>query len=315
MEAEDKSANALSNEQLLEYIKKQKAKIKKLEKDKETLGKINVEQEQQIIAATAAAAAAAVSTAGTTSPSHSSSDNPSLFWGLIDRESSFKQKLAKIALNSFVATIEKSSLGKKYVPSRRSLFDHWKEHTYFMKMTAIATELLESSKSYLALEQKTAKLKALLARTHQSNQRFQEDTTSFKKIQKDAELQLKSLKERDESEREALLETVRARTIETAFQYDMELAIQRAADGDILFLFIIHIYHLYLLFIFIVYIHCLYLFFLLIIHIYHLYVFLIHIFYHFCFSLSFTCAIYLYWICVIYIYYLCSHSICRHYYR
>jgi hypothetical protein len=72
-----------------------------------------------------------------------------------------------------------------------------------------------------------------LARTHQSNQRFQEDTTSFKKIQRDAALQMKSIKERDESERLALLETVRARTIEHAFQYDMELAIQRAADGMI----------------------------------------------------------------------------------
>jgi hypothetical protein len=44
---------------------------------------------------------------------------------------------------------------------------------------------------------------------------------------------MKSIKERDESERLALLETVRARTIEHAFQYDMELAIQRAADGMI----------------------------------------------------------------------------------
>ena len=56
------------------------------------------------------------------------------------------------------------------------------------------------------------------------------NTHSYEKS--DAAQQLKTLKARDETERDALLETVRARTIETAFQYDMELAIQRAADGE-----------------------------------------------------------------------------------
>ena len=231
LDAEDKTANTLSNDQLLDYIKKQKLKIKRLEKEKESLTKENADQEKKILSRVS-------SSAQIVSNSNSSSDSSSLFWGLIDRESSFKQKLATSALNNFVATITKSGLGKKYVMTRQSLFDRWKNRTLESRVNSISQELIESNKSYAALEQKSLKLKALLARTHQSNQRFQEDTTSFKKIQKDAALQLKTLKERDESERMALLETVRARTIETAFQYDMELAIQRAADGILFFSFL-----------------------------------------------------------------------------
>lgn len=225
-ENDEKSAGALSNDQLLDYIKKQKNRIKRLEKDKENLQKENKEQGQQIDAAS-----------GARSGAESSSDNSSLFWGLIDRETPFKQKLAKSALNFLIGTITKSSLGRKCLTSMRSLFDRWKQQTVQLKIATMSNDLVDSSKSLAALEQKSAKLKALLARTHQSNQRFQEDTTSFKKIQKDAALQLKSLKERDDSERMALMETVRARTIETAFQYDMELAIQRAADGVAAFFF------------------------------------------------------------------------------
>lgn len=220
LEVDDKAGAALSNDQLLDYIKKQKAKIKRLEKEKETQLKENTEREQRVDA-----------TLGARDNVQSSSDS-SLFWGLIDRETPFRQKLARSALNFLVGTISKSSMGKKSVASKRTLFDRWKHETLLSRMSSITTDLADSNKSYAALEQKTAKLKALLARTHQSNQRFQEDTTSFKKIQRDAALQLKSLKERDESERLELLETVRVRTIETAFQYDMELAIQRAADGN-----------------------------------------------------------------------------------
>jgi hypothetical protein len=225
LDIDEKPGAALSNDQLLDYIKKQKSRIKRLEKEKETLHRENIEHERQI-----------GSKIESTVKSESSSDNSSLFWGLIDKESPFKQKLAKSALNFLIGTISKSSLGRKCVLSKRSLFDRWKEHVFLSKISTLSIELQDSNKSFAALEQKTVKLKALLARTHQSNQRFQEDTTSFKKIQKDAALQLKTLKERDESERMALLETVRVRTIETAFQYDMELAIQRAADGEFYFL-------------------------------------------------------------------------------
>jgi hypothetical protein len=225
LDIDEKPGAALSNDQLLDYIKKQKSRIKRLEKEKETLHRENIEHERQI-----------GSKIESTVKSESSSNNSSLFWGLIDKESPFKQKLAKSALNFLIGTISKSSLGRKCVLSKRSLFDRWKEHVFLSKISTLSIELQDSNKSFAALEQKTAKLKALLARTHQSNQRFQEDTTSFKKIQKDAALQLKTLKERDESERMALLETVRVRTIETAFQYDMELAIQRAADGEFYFL-------------------------------------------------------------------------------
>jgi hypothetical protein len=215
----DKSSSVLTNDQLLDYIKKQKARIKRLEKDALQKESAEKEKEKEQINGTPKVG------------NDLQSDNSSLFWGLIDRESPFKKKLAKSALNFLIGTISKSGLGRKCVPSKRSLFDRWKEKAAQCKITAISNELTDLNKSFATLEQKSVKLKALLARSHQSNQRFQEDTTSFKKTQVDAALQLKSLKERDESERMDLLETVRMRTIETAFQYDMELAIQRAADG------------------------------------------------------------------------------------
>ena len=155
-----------------------------------------------------------------------------MFWDLIDKESPFQRKLATTAITLLTSTVSKSSFGKKSVqPSRRSLFDSWRVRTLELRAEAAAREASEVKAEFASLEQKTAKLKALLSRTHQANKRFEEDTTSFKRAQKDAAMQLKAMKEREDSERMALLETVRVHTIESAFQQDMELVIQRAAES------------------------------------------------------------------------------------
>jgi hypothetical protein len=155
-EKEEKTGgNALSTDQLLEYIKKQKARIKRLEKEKETLGKVNKEQELE--KSNAIALQSEVKS--------SSNNSSSLFWGLIGRESSFQQKLAQSALNFLVKTISNSSLGKQYIPTKRSLFDKWRNGILQVKTEKIQNDLKETTKSFNILEQKTAKLKVHM-RTH-----------------------------------------------------------------------------------------------------------------------------------------------------
>ena len=245
MEAPSGSSASLTPEQLLEYIKKQKTKIKKLEKEKETL---IAKHAEEIATATSKATIATetekvtttstesqngdVKVATTTSSSSLSSNNGALFWDMLEKEPPFPRKLAKVALSMLLNTIIKSNKGKQFQPSRRSLFDQWRLHTLEMRVEMAVRHATEAKANMQILEQKTVKLKALLARTHQANKRFEEDTTSFKRAQKDAAQQLKAIKERDEEQRMALLETVRVRTIESAFQQDMELAIQRAAESN-----------------------------------------------------------------------------------
>ena len=233
---------SLTPEQLLEYIKKQKTKIKRLEKEKETLVAKHAEEiAKATVTATTEAATGKVTSSSESqsedikvaiSSSSLSTNNGALFWDMIEKEPPFPRKLAKVALTMFMNTILKSAKGKQFQPSRRSLFDQWRLHTLEMRVEMAVRHATEAKASMQGLEQKTVKLKALLARTHQANKRFEEDTTSFKRAQKDAAQQLKAIKERDEEQRMALLETVRVRTIESAFQQDMELAIQRAAESN-----------------------------------------------------------------------------------
>ena len=80
------------------------------------------------------------------------------------------------------------------------------------------------------LEQRIQKLKGLLARTHQARQRTLEDST----LSQQRARELLSSKARDETERNSLLQAIRAKEEETererAFHYDMEILIQRAAS-------------------------------------------------------------------------------------
>jgi hypothetical protein len=167
------AASSISADQLMDYIKKQKQKIKTLE--------TKLQKYEQ---------------SSKTSKSKDSSDTTKdssdlLFWEFIHKQSAFHQRLAKRALSSMIYTFENSKLGQMYVPTTKNLFYRWKEQTMLQKLTTITT-----------LEQKNAKLKALLARTHSINQKNLEDSNMLKQRQQDALMELKSLKEREESERQ-----------------------------------------------------------------------------------------------------------------
>ena len=238
-------AKALTPTQLLEYIKKQKLKLKKLERDKELLTKQVADSHDAVAAANAAAAAANdAAAAASAALSHSAAvvttltsadalppTDRVLLWGVLDVDTfPHQRRLAVAALRSFSSICDRNMIRPL---TRRFVFDRWRIRMLEMRADVATKEAAEAKVALAALEQKTTKLKQLLARTHQANKRFEEDSTSFKRSQRDSALQLKAMRERDDGERAQLLETVRVRTIESAFQQDMELAIQRAAESMI----------------------------------------------------------------------------------
>jgi predicted nucleic acid-binding Zn-ribbon protein len=233
--------NNLSKEQLLDYVKKQKLKLKKLEKDIETLKKENdslVQAQKQNVAST--------SNDGSSASGGSSKEaiDPMLFWPMIMRQSPYVQSLAKCALNSFVSactnTIMASNDANKNKvciggPHRslRNGFRKWKIAAMEMRADAAkqAVESLESK--YAQSEQKIAKLKVLLSKVNQANQRNMENTNAYKKAGEDVQMELYALKQKENSEKQSLMEALRVQSMESAFQYDTELTIQRAAEAMI----------------------------------------------------------------------------------
>lgn len=172
------ATSSLSNEQLMDYIKKQKAKIKTLENKLIKYEGVTGQDKANSIEA------------------NKESSSTYLFWEFISKQSPFHQKLAKCALTSMITTFETSQLGQQYLPTVKSLFAKWKENVMLMKLGSIT-----------ALEQKNAKLKALLARTHSINQKNIEDSNMLKQRQQEALNELKNMKERDGSERQVNLMT------------------------------------------------------------------------------------------------------------
>ena len=165
------SSFTLSSDQLMDYIKKQKTKIKTLENKLIKYEGISGNDKN------------------ITESKESSSTY--LFWEFIHKQSTFHQNLARCALSIMFARIESSKLGQQHVPTVKNLFNKWKEKSIALKLS-----------NFSSLEQKNVKLKALLARTHSINQKNIEDSNMLKQRQQDALNELKTLKERDGSERQ-----------------------------------------------------------------------------------------------------------------
>lgn len=143
--------SALSPEQLLDYIKKQKQKIKSLET------KLAKSQGNS-------------ATDGSISASSSKINSKSnvLFWEFLSKESSFHQQLAKRAIGSMIYVLENSTLGRASIPTSKNLFDRWKNAIIAAKSQA--------------LEQRNSKLKVLLAKTHAISQKNAEDSNALKNL-------------------------------------------------------------------------------------------------------------------------------------
>jgi hypothetical protein len=217
----DTISKGLSSEQLLDYIKKQKARIKRLEKENEVLRK---DKEARVVQSHALAPA-----------EKQPGFDPLLFWELVGRETPFIQNIARSALNSMVFSLcVNGCMNRKTIlhsgDAKRKLFQLWKVQTLQMRSLSAEKVVDELKSNLTASEQRISKLKALLARTHQANQRNLEDTAASKKATQDVSIELNSLKQKEELERVTMLESLRVQSIDSAFQYDVELSIQRAAE-------------------------------------------------------------------------------------
>jgi hypothetical protein len=75
------------------------------------------------------------------------------------------------------------------------------------------------------------KLKGLLAKVHQANQKHSEESSAVRREREEVVRERESLRSREDQERRALELQLRERQIESAFQQDVEIAIQRAAQA------------------------------------------------------------------------------------
>ena len=203
-----------SAEQLLEYIKKQKLKIKRLQTENDALTKSL--SSVQLIDKDKSGPNAAESEP---EPGMTSSADPQ-----------HRQKSSKAAAANMLNLARYLDLFHKTETPHtlRSSFMHWKLLDSLGRLTSLSKELETAKTANTAMEQRITKLKALLARTHQANQRNLEEFDNLKKAQKNAEGELKSAEMKTNAELNSLKEVVRATSITSAFQYDIDILIQNA---------------------------------------------------------------------------------------
>lgn len=115
----------------------------------------------------------------------------------------------------------------------RNAFDQWRTKSYSKCLSTTKEALSTQTAANAALEQRVAKLKILLARTHSANQKNIEDSNALKREEKKSKEELLQLKMREESELKMLKEAQRASSLETAFKYDTERQIAEAVANVI----------------------------------------------------------------------------------
>lgn len=155
-----------------------------------------------------------------------------IFWESISKNDAFVQNLGRNCLNRMLSVLLDSNLGKnrlRLLSTGRSLkvaFSLLKQHVLVARTQVMQNEVMESSKSVKESESKITKLKALLARTHNANKQQLQDTKAFQRAQQSASEELRA----NAAEKANLLEEVRARDIQSAFQQDMEIYLQKLAE-------------------------------------------------------------------------------------
>jgi hypothetical protein len=194
----------LTVEQLLDYVKKQNAKVKKLKLE-------NDEIQSQLGAATASAP-------------HPTGDG---FWRDIHCRPEWQRQLARGVLAHLLHSFQRP---KNLLTQLRRAFLHWHRLTAELHTSALTKQLTEASETQTQLEQRVSKLKTLLARMHQSNQKNVEDTVLARKNQLEIALEYQQRMTQEEAERQALEEQLRCLAFESALHSDMEFMIEKAAQ-------------------------------------------------------------------------------------
>lgn len=156
-----------------------------------------------------------------------------LFWDTIGNNSPFQQRLAYNAVVRLISSLEPLN-GAKFNCLRRvsissqlqTALTIWKHFTMFTRWLSLDDAASEQQKVIKELETKHAKLKRLLARTHNANKQQIEDSNAFRKAQTEAAEELKA----NEHEKSLLKEQLQALDMQNAFKQDFEISIQKAAE-------------------------------------------------------------------------------------
>jgi hypothetical protein len=202
-ETQNTAASRLTVEQLLDYVKKQNAKVKKLKLE-------NDEIRSQLESAAPQA--------------HTTGDG---FWREIGSRPEWQQRLAHGAVSYLLQSLQKPN--ESFNQLRRA-FLHWHRLVAELDSIQVKKKLSEAFESQSQLEQRVSKLKTLLARMHQSNQKNVEDTVLARKNQLEIALEYQQRMTLEEAEKQALEEQLRCLAFESALHSDMELVIEKAAQ-------------------------------------------------------------------------------------
>jgi hypothetical protein len=141
----------LTAEQLLDYVKKQNIKMKKLKSENEALQKTTLALNGTINDLKSKAIETGPSLADSSVVDGSSYN---LFWDLIDRRPPWQQKLAKLSLVSMVGNLTKLSPATGASSSVRRAFHKWVLAAHSIKTESVQASLEESKKANGLLEQR-----------------------------------------------------------------------------------------------------------------------------------------------------------------
>jgi hypothetical protein len=194
----------LTVEQLLDYVKKQNAKVKKLKLE-------NDEIRSQL------------STVAATEPQPSGDG----FWREIHNRPEWQRQLARGVLAHLLYSFQ---IPKNLLTQLRRAFLHWHRLSTELHTSVLKKQLTEASETQTQLEQRVSKLKTLLSRMHQSNQKNVEDTVLARKNQLEIALEYQQRMTQEEAEKQALEEQLRCLAFESALHSDMEFMIEKAAQ-------------------------------------------------------------------------------------
>lgn len=192
----------LTVDQLLDYVKKQNAKVKKLKME-------NDEFRSQL---------------EIRSPELHSGQG---FWRDIHNRPVWQKQLAQGVLHYFLQSISRP---RSSLSQLRQAFLHWCRLSAEIKSAELVTKVMEASETRAQLEQRVVKLKTLLAKMHQSNQKNVEDTVLARKNQLEIALEYQQRMTQEEAEKQALEEQLRCLAFESALHSDMEFVIEKAAQ-------------------------------------------------------------------------------------
>jgi uncharacterized protein YlxW (UPF0749 family) len=219
-EASESISSKASAEQLMDYVKRQKLKIKKLTAENESL------KSAAATASTATAMGREVGPGLETELESASNSRTHSANQVVSPERFLRCAVSRLL--TLLTKLHSTTASSPTPISVVSSFAHWHRCVEKSRAENAEKELAQCRSANVSMEQRIAKLKALLARTHQANQRNLEEFDLLRKAKEAAENDVKAMEVKTKAELNSLREVVRSSSITSAFQYDIDILIQNA---------------------------------------------------------------------------------------